>query len=786
MKRNLKRINQFNLLLFSTIGLLIVGTSNTIGWFITSFKVTFETDAFGKGLANYFKSGDGSKDNPYIIANHVHMYNLAWLQDLGYFNEDSDNDGVIDKQYYFEIEDDFTMPNDYIIPPIGTSKYPFLGNFNGNEKTITNLNISNDYSTFKRRPSIVTSDIFSNWNVNIVGTFGIIGSYTGMDRITSFSKEEEAINQVNGLYLDNVTINTNSDELLVGIFAGYVNGTVYDCGVHYSQIKVNKASTKISSIDGIDNSYVSNYALVGAYNTSKYTWSDGGSWGNDNGWGGSIDISSLAKRINFIAKSKTTKNSTPSSYTEYKNFNASLYYYNRGFDWDSSYEYGQYVAIQNSTYLPLNIDLDTATIDDSTSSNFGTYYTNGKNTVEPTLNTNTGYIVGKLEKGNATPRLHNKFFTSNGTNNGINYSVYCSDKQSSVSTSKTNIEIGDKKYSIYEDFMPENISFFYVDTSGVTYRILDNENQNNKSWSTAASSNTKQVENCGFGNLENGYYNVKKGFSKMLSDGQVSSYLSNNQIILNSLQMFGPGSNTMSTSKYDSVLLNSTTYDSFEMLNGGINFELKENGSIKIIVGAYAASKSGSSSNSVLPTIYKVERSTDNKTISSYKKITDIKENSGNYYYTYSDNTSDSTPSSAVEVCNLSKMYDGSFIQKCAYYVEIPLNKGNYWFGADDTKNMSSFILYLDIGANSDGSGSDLEDNLKNVDYVGKTNGVLDKVSSTTLSKVAFRIGDSTESVTYYFRRVNDTVYYYSLNYNFITPSTTGTSVKSKDENCNE
>lgn len=784
LKHNFKRINLFNLLLFSTIGLLIVGTSNTIGWFISSFKVTFNDEAFGKGLANYFKSGDGSKGNPYIISNHVHMYNLAWLQDLGYFNEDNDSDGVIDKQYYFKIENDITMPNDYILPPIGTSLYPFLGNFDGREYTITNLNISNDYSTFKRRPTVVTSDVFSTWNVNIVGTFGIIGSYPDMERITSFSESEEAINQVSGLYLDNVTINTNSSELLVGIFAGYVNGTVYDCGVHYSQIKVNQGSSKISNIDGIENSYVSNYSLVGAYNTSKYSWSDSGSWGNNNGWGGSIDISSLAKRINFIARSKTANNTTPSSYSEYKNFNASLYYYNKGFDWNSSYAYGQYVAIQSSTYLPLNIDLDKANINDEK----GTYYFNSENTTEPTLSTNTGYIVGKYEKGQATPRLHNKYYestTSSSTTNGINYSIYCSDQSKSVSTSKTNIDFNDKTYSIYEDFKPENISFFYVDNSGTSYRITDSEN-NSKSWSKSVTANTKDVEECGFGDLENGYYSVKKGFSKMLSDGQVESYIKNSQIILNSLQMFGPSTNEMMTNKYTDVLLNSTTYNSFEMVDGGVNFELKEKGSIKIIVGAYAASKSGSTNNSVLPAIYKVERSADNKTISSYKKITDIKENSGNYYYTYSDNTSDTTPSSAVEVCNLSKLYAGSFIQKCAYYVEIPLNGGDYWFGADDTYNMSSFILYLDIGANSDGSGSDLEDNLKNVDYVGKTNGVLDKVSSTTLSKVAFRIGDSTEAVTYYFRRVNDTVYYYSLNYSFITPSTTGTSVKSKDENCNE
>lgn len=710
-----KGINLLNVLFFSTIGLLIVGTSNTIGWFITSFKVTFETDAFGKGLANYFKSGDGSKDNPYIIANHVHMYNLAWLQDLGYFNEDSDNDGVIDKQYYFEIEDDFTMPSDYIIPPIGTSKYPFLGNFNGNEKTITNLNISNDYSTFKRRPSIVTSDIFSGWNVNIVGTFGIIGSYTGMDRITSFGKTEEAINQVSGLYLDDVTINTNSDELLVGIFAGYVNGTVYDCGVHYSQIKVNQASTKISSIDGIDNSYVSNYALVGAYNTSKYSWSDGGSWGNDNGWGGTINFYDLARRITYIAGKNL----------EYKNFSWNLKLEeneNRKFGiqkfqqslskGNKLYENPKLIGQFGSSYLPLSVNLDEEFGDeiiDKITSNSKTITTAttsffNSNSNEKILSTNPGYIT-------------------------------TSSQESTLMINEANAYISNSLGTTDGSYNEDKLVVLNIDGSGSIKKIIDGNNITNNSNLDNIYSSTIHKEKL------KKYQDIKEQFPKLISNkNYVYSWLWN---------MYNVSIQTLTDE--GQFIMDDSTYDS--VLSPGIDFVVHGSGYITIL---FAPQSNKGSTNSLI-SLYKVTR--NDKTINSYTQITD------------------NVPS------NTDTNFESS---KALLYLEIPVEAGEYFITGSSGSSTAAAIMYLDIGANSDGSGSDLEDNLKNVDYVGKTNGVLDKVSSTTLSKVAFRIGDSTESVTYYFRRVSDTVYYYSLNYSFITPSTTGTSVKSKDENCNE
>ena len=34
------------------------------------------------------------------------------------------------------------------LPPIGTTKYPFIGNFNGNGSTIENLTTTNNFSEF--------------------------------------------------------------------------------------------------------------------------------------------------------------------------------------------------------------------------------------------------------------------------------------------------------------------------------------------------------------------------------------------------------------------------------------------------------------------------------------------------------------------------------------------------------------------------------------------------------------------------------------------------------------
>ena len=97
---------------------------------------------------SYFERGDGSAEHPFVVARPIQLYYLAWLQDLGFFNEVTD--GTI-SQFYFEIGpmNGATEPypteldmTGYVIPSIGTEQYPFVGNFNGNDFVISNLTFS--------------------------------------------------------------------------------------------------------------------------------------------------------------------------------------------------------------------------------------------------------------------------------------------------------------------------------------------------------------------------------------------------------------------------------------------------------------------------------------------------------------------------------------------------------------------------------------------------------------------------------------------------------------------
>ena len=215
---------------------------------------------------SYFERGNGTSNSPYVIARPMQLYYFAWLQDLGMFNVDKDNDGNIDT-VYFEIGNmnDGTVVNSidmtgYSIPPIGTTAKPFLGNFDGNGKTISNVTVSNASLTDPpTNPNIGNETT----NAQIIGFFGVVGGYGGISNYSS------AANSVSDLVLDDVTIqNTSpySNTSLAGIAAGYVNGTVTNVGVSDSRIQV---GSNIAPLNAGDN--ISDYSLVG-YCTDNYKY----------------------------------------------------------------------------------------------------------------------------------------------------------------------------------------------------------------------------------------------------------------------------------------------------------------------------------------------------------------------------------------------------------------------------------------------------------------------------------------------------------------------------------
>ena len=116
-------------------GLLAVSftgaVASTISWFTTVLSIDMNENVTGESNGAYFASGSGASGDPFIINSPVHLYNLAWLQYLGYFNNNTI--GAESGPTYFAIDPDLSEPIDmtgWILPPIGTTLYPFVGVFN--------------------------------------------------------------------------------------------------------------------------------------------------------------------------------------------------------------------------------------------------------------------------------------------------------------------------------------------------------------------------------------------------------------------------------------------------------------------------------------------------------------------------------------------------------------------------------------------------------------------------------------------------------------------------------
>lgn len=256
------------LIIFNIILSVFVITFSVFAWYTNTFGIKADNGVMSsKNL--YFESGNGSKDNPYIISQPVHLYNLAWLQDLGYFDSDKDSDSsteIIDR-YYFRLKNDIDMKDfNSAIPPIGIENHPFIGDFEGAGFKISNVIIDVNFAkTGYLKPSdqvLGTSKNTINNNViisNAVGFFGLVNSGISSDT-------ENTSLSVRNFILDNIEI-INSSKSYTGLIAGNVDGNLKNIGVLSGNINFE------SGIDALDDANLSEYTLVG--NTSNtIDWSD--------------------------------------------------------------------------------------------------------------------------------------------------------------------------------------------------------------------------------------------------------------------------------------------------------------------------------------------------------------------------------------------------------------------------------------------------------------------------------------------------------------------------------
>ena len=299
-------------------GLAIV--AGTLGWFVPLAKITKEDNRLsGSSSGAYFAYGNGIPTTPEHPENRVygitaprHLYNLAWLQYLGFFNNESENG----KQYYFELGDNIDMTG-WTLPPIGTEEFPFIGNFNGNGYVIKGLTVSNNFNDFNRHPGVVQSDDFTQ--PHIMGFFGVVGDYNGDFASTDYSS---AANEFSNTGLTGLTIKTYLRDSLMGVAAGYVDAKMKNVAVDASTISLDSSITGTTTSYGGFTNNISDFSLVG-YTTNKKQVKkvdetiydinvDSGyefnatEQGDTTGWGGSIDMMSVMQRLQSIRNNSSS------------------------------------------------------------------------------------------------------------------------------------------------------------------------------------------------------------------------------------------------------------------------------------------------------------------------------------------------------------------------------------------------------------------------------------------------------------------------------------------------
>lgn len=252
-KRSHRSINSSAL---SAALLLIAITVSLItasfAWFAALNDVGNDRDFTATTIAGYFADGDGSKDDPYIINNARHLYNLAWLQEKQVFT----------KYTYFKLGDDIDMSGMLggedgapagAIPPIGTKDNPFVGHFDGQGYVISNLWVSTNPDDWKEKPQGM-----NDYSSTHVGLFGAVG------------KDAEGNGAIiENFVLDRVEITCDIDAT-VGIICGYVGSMVNDIGVYNGSITVEngakcKSNYSILGEKGDDITWVGGPVLDAAY-----------------------------------------------------------------------------------------------------------------------------------------------------------------------------------------------------------------------------------------------------------------------------------------------------------------------------------------------------------------------------------------------------------------------------------------------------------------------------------------------------------------------------------------
>lgn len=224
---NMKVIASF--LLVVALFAALVGAS--FAWLTDHTKVQNNEGFEATAISSYFGgSGDGSTaDKAYLIQNETHLYNLAWLQNIG----------KISAGTYFKLDKDIDMAGllngttqeSGAIPPIGTDEKPFQGYFDGGGFIISNLWVSTNPDDWKEHPDGMS---YSSTHVGLFGALGagaVVENFN-LDRVEITTSMDATVGIVCGLVKEGANISG------VGVYNGILGFSASGLGItsNYSLI----------------------------------------------------------------------------------------------------------------------------------------------------------------------------------------------------------------------------------------------------------------------------------------------------------------------------------------------------------------------------------------------------------------------------------------------------------------------------------------------------------------------------------------------------------------------
>lgn len=381
-----KYVNTRVLLLFCLCALLLAGAAVTYAWY-RPIKLNFApAKVDGSIRASYFQSGDGTPTHPFEIAKPEQFYNLAWLQYLGRFNEAGENKIIPTTYFYLSADIDMTG---YVLPPVGTEKYPFVGNFDGRGRTVTGLEIA--------VPTDLPIEEAYEYP-QIVGAFGVVGTMGDTkDSITIDGHDytySSAANEVKNVTFKGLTVETQTTNALIGLAAGYVNGKLTNVGIQLDNTLKSNLDIKFNTSPLNTNfTNLSDHSLVGytkdvetdTSNTVKHyqptaaqgTFTAKGETGDDETTGGgSLNVSSLYARVKAISAAAAQSGNTKT------------YYDDSGDNWKK----GSFTLLKDTDYL-------------FGKARTGEYWTRGYSYDQNSLTSGNIYRISNGSQGLVSPQL---------------------------------------------------------------------------------------------------------------------------------------------------------------------------------------------------------------------------------------------------------------------------------------------------------------------------------------------------------------------------------------------